>query len=212
MKGSFIHGKKQTGGGVLALPRRLLVHLLLRLSPKVIIEGFEVSALNESLTTRLLSQLQSALELIKHVDPRIFQRLHRDIKRIMLVSVGGPEYWPFANGLIVNADVVEGSDSEFVALTIVHEGTHARLWKSGIRYTPELRERIERVCVRAELAFVSRLPDSAFWVDHVTQKLAMPWWTSAQISQRQVRAREALWPRWLVRLHGKLFTRRDDHG
>ena len=43
------------------------------------------------------------------------------------------------------------------ACVLVHEATHGVLRSHGIGYTPELRERIERLCVREEQRFVHRL-------------------------------------------------------
>jgi hypothetical protein len=50
--------------------------------------------------------------------------------------------------------------SEQIASAIIHETTHARIERHGISYKEELRSRIEAVCVRRELAFAARLPDS----------------------------------------------------
>jgi hypothetical protein len=196
-----------TGGSLRLLPHRIIARMLLALSPKAIVDGFEVSALNGTLTPHLIAHLRSAIALIGDRDPRLLARIRKDVKRILLVSAGGPEYWPFANGFILNTSFVTQSDIEFIALTIVHEATHARLWKRGLRYGTDVRERIERICVDAELAFASHLKDPGYFSTHVTQKLATPWWTAAQVTERRRRARDILWPRWLVRAHAKIFDR-----
>jgi len=192
-------------GSLLALPRRIMARILLALSPKEVVAGFEVSALNSTLTPPLVSQLRSAIELIGNLEPRVLRRIHQDVSRIMFVEAGGPEYWPFADGFILNTNFAKESDVEFIALTIIHEATHARLWKRGIRYRNDARERIERICVGAELAFAARLNDSAYFSEHVTRKLAAPWWTADEIEKRRNHAREVLWPRWLMRAHKKMF-------
>jgi hypothetical protein len=53
----------------------------------------------------------------------------------------------------------EMTTSEEIASTIVHEATHARLWRCGFRYSEETRLRVEAVCMRRERAFANRLPN-----------------------------------------------------
>lgn len=50
---------------------------------------------------------------------------------------------------------------ELIAVTIVHEATHARLFKRGFGYVEEVRDRVEEICLRRDLAFTARLPDGA---------------------------------------------------
>jgi hypothetical protein len=45
------------------------------------------------------------------------------------------------------------------AAVLAHEGMHARLLRCGIRHTQADLPRIERVCRRAELHFLARLPE-----------------------------------------------------
>lgn len=187
---------------MITLPYRWLVtKILLLLSPSVSVDGLMVVALNGSVTATATSQLQNALRLIDTYAPLVLQRLRRDVKRLMLVQAGGPEYWPFADGFILNAAFVEDSDAEFIALTIIHEATHARLWRAGFRYNQACRERIENLCVQAEVSFAERLPDAEYFVEHTKKKLSHRWWTDDAIKERQLRARRALWPTWLIRMH-----------
>jgi hypothetical protein len=192
-------------GGWRASPRRLLAHVVILLSPRTLVGGFEVSAINGDFTPQLLHQLQATVDLIGTRAPRVLARMQRDVKRILIVASGGPEYWPFADGFILNQRFTTESDVEFIALTMVHESAHARLWRQGIPYTSSLRERIERICVRQELQFAQHLPDSDDYSAYVTRKLSSPWWTDEAVSLRRAHAREAMWPRWLVRLHARVF-------
>ncbi|MGH7653052.1 MAG: hypothetical protein ACREN6_00145 [Gemmatimonadaceae bacterium] len=150
--------------------------------------------------------MEGAFDLIGAVAPQILARIHRDVKRIMLVDAGGPEFWPLARGFILNTAFVEGSDIEFIALTIVHEATHARLWHAGFRYHERLRGRIERICVGAERAFAMRLPDAEYFVAYSEEKLASPWWAASQVEARQARARAKLWPGWLFRARQRVVS------
>jgi hypothetical protein len=58
-----------------------------------------------------------------------------------------------------------------LASIIVHEATHARLGRCGIGYPEKLRFRIEMVCWRRELAFVSKLPNSAELEEQIVHTL-----------------------------------------
>jgi hypothetical protein len=58
----------------------------------------------------------------------------------------------------LSAKFVEDYSAANVAIAIVHEATHARVGQAGIPLYPDLRSRIERRCVREEIAFAQRLP------------------------------------------------------
>lgn len=192
----------RAAGSAIALAYRWVVtKVLLLISPSVSVEGLIVVALNGSVAPAAIAQLRSAIRLIDAHAPLLLARLRRDVRRLMLVQTGGPEYWPFANGFILNAAFVVDSDVEFIALTIIHESTHARLWRAGVRYGPACRERIERLCVQAEASFARRLPDGEDFVEYAESKLGSRWWADEAVKERQLRAREALWPTWLTRVH-----------
>ena len=61
-----------------------------------------------------------------------------------------------------------------IAATIVHEATHARLLKCGIGYEETLRDRVEAVCYRRELAFARKLPNGERVREHAQDALTMP--------------------------------------
>lgn len=191
----------RAAGSALSLPHRwLITRILILLSPKGAVAGFEIAALNDELTPQILQQLDQALKLIAHANDRSFRRISRDVRRILIVRAGGPEYWPLADGFLLNSSMVQQAAPSVIALTIVHEATHARLWRAGFRYHLENRHRIERICLRAEANFACLLsvPDSEH--DTLRDRLANAWWLPDQIAERQARARRQLWPRWLVKL------------
>jgi hypothetical protein len=45
-----------------------------------------------------------------------------------------------------------------LALTIVHEAMHARLARLSIAYSEQLRARVERICIAAEIDLAGKLP------------------------------------------------------
>lgn len=110
---------------------------------------------------RALSLIEEALHVIKAYDRPRYNRVLRDVKCIWV---------EFFRTNIARADCRHGMcmlSKEFIfsqampettAQSIVHEATHMRIWNRGIDYEPELRGRIEQVCIRREIAFASKLP------------------------------------------------------
>jgi hypothetical protein len=60
---------------------------------------------------------------------------------------------------------------EWIASAIVHEATHARLEKLGIRYDEAVRQRIERICARRELDFARHLSGVDALQEEITWRL-----------------------------------------
>jgi hypothetical protein len=117
-------------------------------------------------------RVAAALQLIQAFDPIRYRRLVRDLKQIWITTIPG------AAGRFVKSTSTcelderfvlgEHTVTEHVASAIVHEATHARLDQQGVGYEEELRDRVEQVCMRRELAFAAKLPDGASirqWVE-----------------------------------------------
>ena len=75
---------------------------------------------------------------------------------------------------VIDFDYAADTDtsSEELALTLVHEGAHARLRRRGFGYDETIRARIERICIHNELAVARRLPDSGHLVEMKKARLA----------------------------------------
>jgi len=103
-----------------------------------------------------------ALVLIREFDPRRYRYLLRDVKRIMVW--GHPGHlgsWYNACALCELSEkyVLDPETTpEVLAATIVHEAMHGRLFRWGIGYEEEKRERVEHICCKAMIAFARRLP------------------------------------------------------
>jgi len=112
-----------------------------------------------------LRRVEDALHLIKLYDPLSYSRVTRDLKRIWvnLVPHADACYERSLQACLFDERYVlsETATPERLAQIIVHEATHARLERCGIDYDEKLRQRIEAVCHRRELAFVSKLPNGA---------------------------------------------------
>jgi hypothetical protein len=112
-----------------------------------------------------LARVEEALSLIKQHSPLDYARITRELERVWVnISVyGRAQYHRALRACILDERYVadQATTAEEIASTIVHEATHARLERYGIKYKEELRTRIEAICFRRQLAFTVRLPNSA---------------------------------------------------
>jgi len=168
---------------------------VLFLSPSFLISGLRVSIPFASQTERdrLLADITASIDLIGAYDPKRLQRMRSDVHRILLV------HWPLEMSLgyfttspavcHINASVFDSEKTGRVvvgACVLVHEATHARLYAAGIRPAAEedMRIRMERTCLRAQLAFASTLPSSERLQDVFATSLLR---SSDDYSDREVR-------------------------
>lgn len=172
----------------------------MRGAPRTMLYGLEViDVLMDARSDTLFAQAYEALHLIEVCDPRLLARIQRYLRRIVFLETG-PQYWPSLDACVLH-DVGSLSSAQ-IALLIVHEATYARLWRRGIRYSVEDRERVERVCVAAELAFVNRLPDSNALFQHTSHKLDRRWWEpESQFKRHQDDLTSIGAPAWMHKLH-----------
>lgn len=168
-------------------------------------------------------RVDEALDLISRYDPRALRTLQR---RFAGILVFGDERFRLAHWrqgarlCILTARYVASSANkpEDVALTLIHESTHARLAALGIRYQEGRRGRIELICARAELSFSRRVPYTGDLVQRTESRIDA--WAKAdeeRWSDRNKRAalleylRETGAPAWLVnalRKTSEFFSRR----
>lgn len=111
-----------------------------------------------------LIRVEEALSLIKQHSPLDYARITRELERVWvdILSYGRGQYRHALRACMLDERYVANptTTAEEIASTIVHEATHARLVRYGFEYKEELRSRIEMVCVRRQLAFAVRLPNS----------------------------------------------------
>jgi hypothetical protein len=182
-----------------------------------VIEGLTVAVFLERGEEReqAFDKVEEALKLISRHDPVRFSRLRKDVKRILVAGSDSYRrgYWVRRSATCVLTSRYVGTPeirSREVAGTIVHEATHARLERAGIRTTATSRDRVERLCVKAQLAFARRIPDAGDLVTHYEETLAERRF-SLPTSQRREMAlrdlRELDLPRWVMRLLEKWLGR-----
>lgn len=104
----------------------------------------------------------------------------------------------------------EANPPALIASWIVHEATHARLWRCGIGYQEEeLRARVEAVCFRREQAFAAKLPNGEQVREQADQRLTayadQGYWTDEAFRARYLEGAGKAFqylgaPNWLIRV------------
>jgi len=196
-----------TIGRAVAIVRYAVLQFMIASSPRTSVAGFDVADLmSRGDSQARFRKLGEALALIESAQPSLMRRVRSSIARIVFLE-SGPEYWPRGRACILH-DVTNLSAIQ-VALIVVHEATHGRLWRAGIRYSPAVRERVEQICVRAELALLAKLPSGATFVEYTRQKLSSQWWSDEQRKERHgevIADVEA--PAWMLRAYRSVMRRK----
>jgi|SRR5215472_17490661 len=141
---------------------RLLTFLF---SKRLKVPGFDVRFFvypNRRDRQRAESRLGEALVLLKQYTPLRLAYLEKDLPKLSIFVAGAAYAKCYARIqlCLLDEEYVLGDQTTAIdlALTLVHEGTHARLARAGFRYTDDRRARIERICYGAELVVARRIP------------------------------------------------------
>jgi hypothetical protein len=141
-----------------------------------------------------LRRVEDALRLIKQHDSLHYSRIIHNLDRIWvnLLPSALAHYSPTLNACVLDERFVlsETTTLESIASTIIHEATHARLEGWGIDYDEASRYRIEAICLRRELNFLTKLPDSEHLQEEIVHTLE--WYATKQdyFSDRNHRDRD----------------------
>jgi len=174
------------------------------------VDGLWIGGL-EGKSSAAWPRIEAALRLIKIYDRIRYDRLIRDLDRIWVktlpASIGSFNASLNACQLDERFVLDEKSAPELIASVIVHEATHARLMRCGIGYEEELRARVEKVCLRRELAFAAKLSNGErirAQADPELGYLPQSYWTNEAFLDRHLKgSAEALsyfgMPNWLIR-------------
>ncbi len=124
----------------------------------------------------VLKKVTGALQLLSEHDPAALQRIRRDLTggiRVDRILQNSAQFSSRSFSCQLEFGSVNGEmPSEELALTLVHEATHARLWRLGVGYEEALRARVEQICMRRELAVARKLPDGQEWASWVERSMA----------------------------------------
>jgi len=153
-----------------------LDRLGMRLSRSRRLDGLWLGVFGGRRDEHMLGRIEDALKLIKTHDAVRYRRLLRDVDRIWIQVLFGPVGTFNARLRTCSLDYrfVAKAPAELIASTIVHEAAHAqpRVLKFG--YREDVRHRIERICIRQELAFAGRLPGGNVLCEVLRPELARP--------------------------------------
>ncbi len=107
-------------------------------------------------------KIVEALRLIRDSDPVRYRRLLGDVRQLFVTTLAASvAHWANSSKACELDErylIRHETTPELIASIIVHEATHARLMRCGIGYEETLRDRVEQVCLRREIAFAARLP------------------------------------------------------
>ena len=185
-------------------PQATIRRLLLTIGDLVIahrqIGPFRVSEFSGEASPLAFEKLAAGIALVKTIDPRRYARLENDVARFVLVAAGGEFYDLDIHAQFFDLGGLGRRSIEDIALTIVHEATHARLQGIGIHYTPASAPRIEACCVAQEIAFAQRLPDGAQLASEAARKLDTPWWDQEAMAKRHIALVESIGSTFFSRL------------
>jgi hypothetical protein len=179
---------------------RMIEWLEFKVSKKLTIDGLVILYDSDAGAT------VEALRLIKDHDPIRYARLLRDVERIWLrvIPTGAANFEPVTRTCNLDPRFLKSESVEMIASAIVHEATHARLFRCGIGYEEDVRDRVEAVCLRRQLAFAARLPESGQSREWAEAYLKQPYDVSdaAFAARHDVEHRAALSylgvPTWII--------------
>jgi hypothetical protein len=153
---------------------KLLERLLVSISHNEVIDGLWVGSVEGE--PALLRKVSDALELIKTFDRRRYARIRSDLRRVWVRLLPGDvaQFESSLQACVLDTRFVRDHSPEFIAAAIVHEATHARLYRCGFSYEPILRDRLERICINEELAFACKLPNGDKVAEWARSGLSIP--------------------------------------
>lgn len=163
-------------------------HLYRSLSKEVFVGGLPVFMWTDDvgLNVPLRARLALALELIDRRAPRFGARLRRDVKAIVFHPAGGTHLDVLMRAIALDLRWAMQESIENLALTLVHEATHARCRSLGVRYRGK-QHREESLCLRAAIEFAD-LVDPGHVRPPSLDALDNPWWTREKQRARTIEA------------------------
>lgn len=188
--------------------RSALLRFLVLTCPRRQVKGFEVVDLCGSGELEFLcTKVREALQLIETHDPTRFARLRRDLKRFALIAGGGEFYHHGLRAYVMDVPNMKTRSVPELAITVVHEGTHARLALAGISTKRGNVERIEHICTEAAASFAEKIPGGQSLATHLRAQLSTRWWAhDAMRARRLEQLRASGLPDWILGLYRRLIV------
>jgi hypothetical protein len=130
-----------------------------------------------------LLAVDAALDLLEQHSPRRYRSALRELRAIHLtkLTVYAGQYRHLSRTCRLDRAFVLSRSEIETAHVIVHEITHARLMRLGIRYDESIRNRVELACDREALRFLEGAAAAPELVDSHRKALGRPSFTDAQL-------------------------------
>ncbi|HVU07558.1 MAG TPA: hypothetical protein VHG89_03340 [Verrucomicrobiae bacterium] len=180
-------------------------------------DDIEIAMLFDKNGSAVSSKINQALNLISEFDSRRYHQIKRDVKKIWVAAAPGycAQWIDELQTCILDTKYFRRADvlAPEMALTIVHEATHARLFKLKIGYTEDIRKRVERIYIKSEIAFAKRLPGGQKLVEMAKSRLQTSgnYWTNAQFQERDLDTLADISKKnWVVRILYPIVKRKVD--
>ncbi len=174
-----------------------------------VVEGVRVCvSLSTDDSDEVFAKVTEALRLIIRHAPRVSARIRKDVKTLLFADVSGGRYLAGLRTSMIGVDYARRVPPLDLAMMFVHEATHARLARAGFRYLGARRERIERICIEAEIAFAERVPGSETAIDSARALQENEWWTPERSGEDAIaELRRRGLPEWITRILLRLRRR-----
>jgi hypothetical protein len=188
--------------------RRVFEWILIRFSRNTHIDGLWVGAFEGKRDAELSEKVGQALRLIKAYDPRRYARVLKGLDRVLVGLIPGniAQFRTDTRTCEIDARFVFSYSPEKLATVIVHESTHGKLRQLNIGYSEAMRDRVEKVCVRQEFAFASKLPNAEEMRKALESERLRPAteWTDEAFRKRHREGKIGLFrhvglPAWLIK-------------
>lgn len=174
---------------------------------KYFCDDFEIGIPGTQPDQKVLAAVQGALALVRRHDPKRFAELRSAMPRILISGAPG-SVARFSRTLRLcelRGEYLKhpATAVESVALTLVHEGVHARVTARGLHNRGLGRVREERLAFYGEIAFARRLPNGDRWVEQARRRFAAMGDDYSEVARRQTALLGVInagAPRWLVRV------------
>lgn len=167
-----------------------------------------VDATDSGLAEGVAAKLVEVFSLVDDIAPLEGRRVRQHVSKVIVADVGGPMYLEAINSVLVSQRFLCTSEVSRIASVFIHEATHARLHLRGYFYTRRTQRRIEIRCLKTELAFLQKLPNSRDLCVRVEQRLQElsvgmmgPWSREEQRRRAIQRLQDGGVPMWLVKLY-----------
>lgn len=164
----------------------------------------------------VFARVGEALPLIAKHGPRFSVRLRRDVKRLLFADVSGGRYLAGLHTYLIGVGYTRRVALLDLAMTPGDDdrtrGDSRATVQGRIPDAGACPERIERICIGAEITFAQRVPGSKDAVEKTRALLPTPWWTPEESTEATLgELSEQGVPTWLTKLMAWVSTRTKVH-